>query len=63
MGDVTVYAWGDNADEVEAYMHDLARDGRVVLEDGGRALNIGGNSGRYRVAAKGRPRKPVRREG
>lgn len=63
MADVTVYAWGDDADEVEAFMLDLSVRGRVLLVDGGRALAIQGSSGRYRVVAKAAsPRRQVRRE-
>lgn len=57
-----LYAWCDDAEEVEEYMRGLARDGHVVLQDGGRALNFGGDSGQYRVAAKGQTDGAVPRE-
>lgn len=63
MADVTVYAWGDDADEVEAFMLDLSVRGRVLLVDGGQARDIQGSSGRYRVVARAvAPRRAVRRE-
>lgn len=63
MDEVTLYAWCDNPEAAEEYMHDLAAKGRAVLVDGGQARDIQGSSGRYRVVARAvSPRKPVRRE-